>query len=85
MADVEIGIGKSARRAFGLDEIAIVPSRRTRDANDVDISWQFEAFRFALPFVAVRTRRNCRAKNRRRDRHDRRLVLPRFGRSVDTL
>ncbi len=53
MADVEIGIGKSARRAFSLDEIAIVPSRRTRDANDVDISWQFEAFRFALPFVAA--------------------------------
>jgi IMP dehydrogenase len=53
VADVEIGMGKSARRAFGLDEIAIVPSRRTRDANDVDISWQFEAFRFALPFIAA--------------------------------
>lgn len=53
MEDVEIGMGKSARRAFGLDEIAIVPSRRTRDANDVDISWQFEAFRFELPFIAA--------------------------------
>ncbi|MGA8297326.1 MAG: GuaB3 family IMP dehydrogenase-related protein [Acidimicrobiales bacterium] len=53
MADVEIGIGKSARRAYGLHELAIVPSRRTRDANDVDISWQFEAFRFALPFIAA--------------------------------
>jgi IMP dehydrogenase len=53
VADVEIGMGKSARRAFGLDEIAIVPSRRTRDANDVDISWQFEAFRFELPFVSA--------------------------------
>ncbi|MGB9112615.1 MAG: IMP dehydrogenase, partial [Acidimicrobiales bacterium] len=53
MADVEIGMGKNARRAFGLDELAIVPSRRTRDANDVDISWQFEAFRFELPFIAA--------------------------------
>jgi IMP dehydrogenase len=53
VADVEIGMGKSARRAIGLGEIAIVPSRRTRDARDVDISWQLEAFRFELPFVAA--------------------------------
>ena len=51
--DVEIGIGKSGRRGFALDEIAIVPSRRTRDASDVDISWQFDAFRLALPLVAA--------------------------------
>ena len=37
--DIEIGRGKTARRAYGLDEIAIVPSRRTRDPEDVDISW----------------------------------------------
>lgn len=53
MADVEIGMGKSARRAFGLDEIAIVPSRRTRDASDIDISWQFDAYRFELPFISA--------------------------------
>lgn len=51
--DVEIGIGKSGRRGFALGEIAIVPSRRTRDAGDVDISWQFDAFRLALPLVAA--------------------------------
>jgi IMP dehydrogenase len=51
--DVEIGIGKTARRAVALDEVSIMPSRRTRDAADVDISWQFDAFRFALPFVAA--------------------------------
>ena len=37
MAEVEVGLGKSGRRAYGFDDIAIVPSRRTRDPEDVDI------------------------------------------------
>jgi IMP dehydrogenase len=49
--EIDIGIGKSARQAFGLDDIAIVPSRRTRDPDDVDISWQLDAFRFELPMM----------------------------------
>ena len=52
MAEVEIGIGKSGRRAYGFDDIAIVPSRRTRDPEDVDISWEIDAFRFELPLMA---------------------------------
>jgi IMP dehydrogenase len=52
MADIEIGMGKSGRRAYGFDDIAIVPSRRTRDPEDVDISWQIDAFRFDLPVLA---------------------------------
>ncbi len=52
MADVEIGIGKSGRRAYGFDDIAIVPSRRTRDPEEVDISWEIDAFRFELPVMA---------------------------------
>jgi len=52
MADVEIGIGKSARRAYGFDDVAIVPSRRTRDPEEVDISWEIDAFRFELPVMA---------------------------------
>ncbi|MCL5973928.1 MAG: GuaB3 family IMP dehydrogenase-related protein [Ferrimicrobium sp.] len=52
MAEIEIGIGKSGRRAYGFDDIAIVPSRRTRDPEDVDISWEIDAFRFELPFLA---------------------------------
>ena len=51
--EVEIGIGKSGRRAYGLDDIAIVPSRRTRDPEDVDISWELDAFRFDLPVIAA--------------------------------
>ena len=50
--EVEIGIGKSGRRAWGFDDIAIVPSRRTRDPEDVDISWQMDAYRFELPMLA---------------------------------
>jgi IMP dehydrogenase len=52
VAEVEIGIGKSGRRAYGFDDIAIVPSRRTRDPEDVDISWEIDAFRFDLPLMA---------------------------------
>jgi IMP dehydrogenase len=50
--EIEIGIGKSARRAFGFDDIAIVPSRRTRDPDDIDISWEIDAYRFDLPLMA---------------------------------
>jgi IMP dehydrogenase len=53
MAEVEIGIGKSGRRAYGFDDIAIVPSRRTRDPEDVDICWEIDAFRFELPLMAA--------------------------------
>jgi IMP dehydrogenase len=49
--EIDIGIGKSGRQAFGFDDIAIVPSRRTRDPDDVDISWQLDAFRFPLPMM----------------------------------
>ncbi len=52
MAEVEIGIGKSGRRAYGFDDIAIVPSRRTRDPEDIDISWEIDAFKFGLPLMA---------------------------------
>ncbi len=50
--EFEIGIGKTARRAYGFDEVAIVPSRRTRDPEDVDISWEIDAYTFPLPMMA---------------------------------
>jgi IMP dehydrogenase len=50
--DIEIGKGKTARRAYGLDEIAIVPSRRTRDPEDVDISWSLGNLNLDLPCLA---------------------------------
>jgi IMP dehydrogenase len=51
--EVEIGIGKSGRRAYAFDDIAIVPSRRTRDPEDVDISWEIDAFKLGLPLIAA--------------------------------
>lgn len=50
--DVVIGMAKSGRRAFGFDDISIVPSRRTRDPDDVDISWELDGYRFDLPMLA---------------------------------
>ena len=50
--EVEIGRGKKARRAYGFDDIAIVPSRRTRDPDDIDISWKLADYRFELPLLA---------------------------------
>ncbi len=49
---VQIGIGKSGRRAYGFDDITVVPSRRTRDPEDVSIAWEIDAYRFELPLVA---------------------------------
>jgi IMP dehydrogenase len=51
--DVEIGRGKKGRRAYGFDDIAIVPSRRTRDPDDIDIAWTLGPYRFELPLLAA--------------------------------
>jgi IMP dehydrogenase len=53
VAEVEIGIGKSGRQAYGFDDIAIVPSRRTRDPEDVDVSWEIDAYKFDLPLLGA--------------------------------
>jgi IMP dehydrogenase len=50
--EVEIGRGKKGRRAYGFDDIAIVPSRRTRDPDDVDITWTLGPYRFEMPVLA---------------------------------
>jgi IMP dehydrogenase len=50
--EIEIGRGKKGRRAYGFDDIAIVPSRRTRDPDDIDISWKLGPYQFELPMLA---------------------------------
>ena len=50
--EVEIGRGKKGRRAYGFDDIAIVPSRRTRDPDDVDITLTLGPYRFEVPVLA---------------------------------
>ncbi|MBO0868262.1 MAG: GuaB3 family IMP dehydrogenase-related protein [Micromonosporaceae bacterium] len=49
---VEIGLGKAAQRGYHLDDIALVPSRRTRDVDDVSTAWQVDAYPFKIPCVA---------------------------------
>jgi len=51
--DYEIAPGKRARHAYSFDDIAIVPSRRTRTPEDVSTSWQIDAYKFDLPLIAA--------------------------------
>jgi IMP dehydrogenase len=53
VSDLDVGIGKKGRRAYSLDEIAVVPRRRTRDPEDVDISFAVEGFSMALPCLGA--------------------------------
>jgi IMP dehydrogenase len=51
--DIEIAPGKRARQAFSFDDIAIVPSRRTRNPEDVSTAWQIDAYKFDIPMLAA--------------------------------
>jgi IMP dehydrogenase len=52
VADVEIGRGRTSRQGYDLDDVAIVPSRRTRDVDEVSVAWEIDAFRFEIPMMA---------------------------------
>jgi IMP dehydrogenase len=51
--EIEIGRGKRGRRAYSFDDVAIVPSRRTRDPQNVSLRWQIDAFEFSIPVIAA--------------------------------
>lgn len=51
--EIEIGRGKRGHRAYSLDDVAVVPSRRTRDPRDVSVSWQIDAYQFDVPALAA--------------------------------
>ena len=53
MNEIEIGRGKRGRRAYSFDDVAIVPSRRTRDPEDVSVEWQIDAYHFDIPVIAA--------------------------------
>jgi IMP dehydrogenase len=53
MADIEFAPGKRARTAYSFDDLSIVPSRRTREPDEVSISWQIDAYKLALPMLAA--------------------------------
>lgn len=51
--EVEIGRGKRGRRAYSLDDIALIPARRTRDPEDVNVGWQIDAYHVDIPIMAA--------------------------------
>ena len=53
MTEIQIGQAKRGRRAYSFDDIAIVPSRRTRDPEEVSVAWQIDAYRFEMPVMAA--------------------------------
>ncbi|MGH1505470.1 MAG: GuaB3 family IMP dehydrogenase-related protein [Acidimicrobiales bacterium] len=53
MAEIEIGLGKTGRAGIGLDQLSLLPSRRTRDTELVDLSWQIDAYRFDIPLLSA--------------------------------
>jgi IMP dehydrogenase len=53
VTEIEIGRGKRGRRAYSFDDIAVVPSRRTRDPEEVSVSWQIDAYHFDIPVMAA--------------------------------
>ena len=55
MPEVEIGMGRTARSAYELDDVTIVPSRRTRSSSDISTAWQIDAYRFEIPLLTQPT------------------------------
>ena len=53
VTEIEIGRGKRGRRAYSFDDIAVVPSRRTRDPAEVSVGWQIDAYHFDIPVIAA--------------------------------
>ena len=53
MSEIDIGRGKRGRRAYSFDDVAVVPSRRTRDPEVVTVSWRIDAYEFDLPVLAA--------------------------------
>jgi IMP dehydrogenase len=53
VTEIEIGRGKRGRRAYSFDDIAVVPSRRTRDPEEVSVSWQIDAYHFDIPVMGA--------------------------------
>ncbi|TDT34211.1 GuaB3 family IMP dehydrogenase-related protein [Naumannella halotolerans] len=50
---IDIGRSKRAHRAYSLDDVAIVPSRRTRGAEEVSLNWRIDALTFDFPLIAA--------------------------------
>lgn len=52
---IQIGRSRAARAVYSLDDVALLPTRRTRSSHDIDVSWKIDAYTFDLPFMADAT------------------------------
>ena len=50
--DIQLGRSRIVRRAYGIDEIALVPGGRTVDPAVVDSSWRLAGFEREIPIIA---------------------------------
>ncbi|MDY7015209.1 MAG: GuaB3 family IMP dehydrogenase-related protein, partial [Cyanobacteriota bacterium] len=50
--DIQIGRGKTARRAYGIDEIALIPGRRTLDPSLADTRFSIGNIERKIPIIA---------------------------------
>ena len=85
MTEIEIGRGKRGRRAYSFDDIAVVPSRRTRDPEEVSVSWQIDAYHFDIPVMAAPMDSVVSPETRDRARQARRPAGARPRGAVDPL
>ncbi|CAB4335156.1 MAG: GuaB3 family IMP dehydrogenase-related protein [Actinobacteria bacterium] len=53
MSDVEVGRGKRARISYSFEDVSLVPSRRTREAELVSLTWKIDAYSFDHPVIAA--------------------------------
>lgn len=53
VSEIEIGRGKRARIAYTFDDVAIVPTRRTRDVREVSTAWQLDAYHLDIPVLSA--------------------------------
>jgi IMP dehydrogenase len=59
MTEIDLGAGKRGRRAWAFDDVAVVPSRRTRDPQDVSTTWNIDAYKFDLPVLGRSDGQRC--------------------------
>lgn len=51
--EIELGRGRMARRAYGFDEVALVPGRVTINPDEIDVTFALNGSTFSIPFMAA--------------------------------
>jgi IMP dehydrogenase len=51
--ELELGRSKRARRAYGFDEVALVPGSITINPDEIDVTFSLDGTRLPIPFIAA--------------------------------